>query len=85
MKDGHIFAEHYGAIVVTSYTLLMAMVIFFMAMPLSAQITLLIISTVGFVVMMRPTPQDQPMGAAVEVEGVARPRPGLDSHGRRAA
>jgi hypothetical protein len=86
MKERRFFTEHYGAIVVASYTLLMAMVIFVLAMPLSLKIALLVISVAVFGVTMRSAkPHEPPMGAAEEVVGVKRPPSGLDSRGRHAA
>lgn len=80
MQDRHVFTGHYGAIVVTAYTLLMAMVIFFMAIPVSLRILLLVISAAAFALIMRPVkPQEPPMGIGSDLEGVSRPRPRLDS------
>jgi hypothetical protein len=80
LQDKQFFTEHYGAIVVTAYTLLMAMVISFMAIPASVRILLLVISAVAMAVIMRPAkPQEPPMGTSSDLEGIRRPRPELDS------
>jgi len=82
-EDKHVFTEHYGAIVVTAYTLLMAMVIFLMTIPMSVRILLLVISAATFALIMRPAkPPDPPMGTSSDLEGVRRPRPVLDSPNR---
>jgi hypothetical protein len=83
LQDKHVFTEHYGVIVVTAYTVLMAMVIFFMAIPVSVRIPLLVISAAAFALIMRPAkPPEPPMGTSTDLEGLSRPRPGLDSTNR---
>ena len=73
MQDRHFFTEHYGAIVVTSYMLVMAMVIFFMTIPLSVQLLLLIVSAAGFAVTIRPADPPEPVAAGSNLDGVIRP------------
>jgi hypothetical protein len=74
MRDRHFFTDHYGAIVVTSYALLMAMVIFFMAIPLSVQLLLLVISTAAFAVTIRPGERYDPnLVTGSDLDGITRP------------
>jgi membrane protein implicated in regulation of membrane protease activity len=70
MAEGRFLAEHYRPIVVLIYTLLMAVIIFFLAIPLKVQLILLVISVAVFIFVMRPVAvHEPPMGGP---EGVAR-------------
>jgi hypothetical protein len=84
-QDRNFISKHYAAIVVASYSLLMAMVIFFMAIPLSVQLLLLVVSTAVFAVAMGPEqPDDPPMGTSEDLEGIERPRPASEPPSRQA-
>jgi len=83
MSHRNIFVDFYGPIVVVVYTLLTAMVIFFMALPMGVKVSCLVVSAAVYAVSMRgAAPDGPPMGTGADSEGIARPRPGLDPHSR---
>jgi len=80
MEEKHFFTEHYGTIVVTAYTLVIAMVIFFLAIPWKVQLLLLVVSVAVFILIMRTgAPNEPPLGTGATSEGIVRPRPKLGS------
>jgi hypothetical protein len=74
-----VYERHYTSVVVVAYTLLMAGIIFFLAIPVKVQIFLLLVSAAVFVLIMRPTAQPEYLGTGASPEGIARPRPKLSS------
>lgn len=84
MVEGRFLAEHYTPIVITIYTLLLAVVIFFLAIPLKVQLVLLIVAVAAFLLILRPVaaPHEPPMGGHASSEGIAR-HTGTSSGGAR--
>ena len=74
MSRRNIFVDFYGPIVIVVYTLLTAMVVFFMALPMSVKVSCLVVSAAVYALVMSPAePHDAPMGTGAESEGIARP------------
>jgi hypothetical protein len=79
MKERGFFTDHYEVFLIVSNVALMAMVIFFMALSTRFQIGLLALSALILVFMLHSSrSQEPPCGAPIGIEGIARPRPGLE-------
>lgn len=72
-----LFTERYQLILITLYTLLMAMVIFFLAIPRALQIGLLLASVLVLVWMLNHQfAEEPPCGTNIGAEAIDRPRAG---------
>jgi hypothetical protein len=81
MKEHDFFTDHYEFFIVASNTGLMAIVIFFMALSVAFQISLLVASALFLVLLLHSNRSGEPpCGAPIELEGIARPRPGSEPH-----
>jgi hypothetical protein len=79
MEERDFFADHYEVFLIISNIALMAMVIFFMALSTRFQIGLLTLSAVILAFMLHSSrSKEPPCGAPIGIEGIARPRPGLE-------
>ena len=77
MSHRNILVDFYGPTVVVVYTLLTAMVVFFMALPMGVKVSCLVVSAAVYALAMSQAkprdPRDPPMGTRAEAEGIARP------------
>jgi hypothetical protein len=83
MEERHdFFTDHYPILLVVAYIALMAMVIFFLAIPTGLQIGLFIASALVLLWMLHQRgSEDPPCGANIGAESIARPRPGYEPPG----
>jgi len=73
------FTDHYEALLIGAHIVLVAGVIFFMALSTTFQIGLLVASALFLIVMMHSGESNEPpCGAAIGRERIARPRPGFE-------
>jgi hypothetical protein len=75
MEEHGFLSDHYEVFLIASNIALMAMVIFFMALSIIFQISLLVASALFLVFMLHSNREEPPCGAPIEFEGIARPRP----------
>lgn len=81
MEEGRIVRDHYAAVVIVAYSLILAIVLFVLAIPMHVKIILLVIAIAGFAAIIRSArSRDVPMGSSPDVESMVRPRPGVHRH-----
>jgi hypothetical protein len=81
MKEHDFFTDHYDVFLIASNIGLMAIVIFFMALSVVFQISLFVASALFLVFLLHSNQsKEPPCGATLELEGIARPRPGFEPH-----
>lgn len=72
-----VLTEHYEILLIVVYILLMAMVIFFLAIPKGLQIGLVVASALVLIWMLHQHWADEPpCGSNIGGEGIDRPRAG---------
>ncbi len=83
MEEGRdFFTDHYEIFLIAAYIALMAMVIFFLALPTGFQIGLFIASAVVLAWMLHQHRRDDPpCGANIGAASIARPGPGYEPPG----
>lgn len=80
MEEGRIIRDHYAAAVILAYSLILAIVLFVLAIPVGVKIVLLVIAVAGFGAIIRAAQsRDVPMGSSPDADSIVRPRPGVHS------
>jgi hypothetical protein len=81
MKEHDFFTDHYELFLIASNIGLMAIVIFFLALSVTFQISLFVASALFLVFLLHSNRSEEPpCGAPIEFEGTVRSRPGFEPH-----